>query len=89
MRRHETAFRIIAQSLNYDDLPEVWRIPHIARFSHAKKLYDYQQDALKKAARALFLYYGKDEQRWRPNEKPNAQEKELSLNCILQRQFSD
>ena len=80
----------IAQSLNYDDLPEVWRIPHIARFSHAKKLYDYQQDALKKAARALFLYYGKDEQRWRrPNEKPNAQEKELSLNCILQRQFSD
>ena len=45
----------IAQSLNYDDLPEVWRIPHIARFSHAKKLYDYQQDALKKAARALFF----------------------------------
>ena len=36
-------------------LPEVWRIPHIARFSHAKKLYDYQQDALKRR-RGRFFY---------------------------------
>ena len=47
----------IAQSLNYGDLPETWRVPEIERFSVQKTLYDYQTDALGKAARALFLYY--------------------------------
>ena len=50
----------IAQSLNYADLPETWQVPDIGRFSVAKTLYDYQTDALQKAARALFLYYGKE-----------------------------
>ena len=50
----------ITQSLNYADLPETWRVPGIDRFSVKKTLYDYQTDALQKAARALFLYYGKE-----------------------------
>ncbi len=50
----------IAQSLNYGDLPETWRVPDIGNFSTTKTLYDYQTDALQKAARALFLYYGKE-----------------------------
>ncbi len=49
----------LTQLLNYDDLPETWRVPEAGRFSIEKTLYDYQTDALQKAARALFLYYGK------------------------------
>ena len=48
----------LTQLLNYDDLPETWRVPEAGRFSVEKTLYDYQTDALQKAARALFLYYG-------------------------------
>ncbi len=50
----------IANSINHGDLPEVWRVPEIERFSSQKTLYDYQTGALKNAARALFLYYGKE-----------------------------
>ena len=50
----------IAQSLNYADLPETWRVPEIEHFSIEKTLYDYQTDALKNAARALYRYYDKD-----------------------------
>ena len=48
----------LTQLLNYDDLPETWRVPEVGQFSVEKTLYDYQTDALQKAARALFLYYG-------------------------------
>ena len=51
----------ITQTLNYGDLPETWRVPEIERFSAHKTLYDYQEDALRRAARALYLYYGKGE----------------------------
>ena len=50
----------VIQTLNYADLPEVWRIPESGRFSAEKTLYDYQEDALRNAARALFLYYGNE-----------------------------
>ena len=50
----------IARTLNYADLPETWRVPEIGRFSVEKTLYDYQTDALEKAAQALFFYYGKE-----------------------------
>ena len=49
----------LTQHLNYGDLPETWRVPEDERFSVEKTLYGYQTDALQKAARALFLYYGK------------------------------
>ncbi|MDD9802992.1 MAG: hypothetical protein OXU53_10660 [Deltaproteobacteria bacterium] len=48
----------IAASESYEALPEIWRIPGVAEFSEEKRLYDYQQEALKKAVRALWLYYG-------------------------------
>ena len=48
----------IAASQSYEALPEIWRIPGVAEFSEGKRLYDYQQEALKKAVRALWLYYG-------------------------------
>ena len=46
----------IVQKKNYHELPETWRLPSM-RFSAGKTLYDYQEDALRNAARALFLYY--------------------------------
>ena len=58
----------IARSLNYADLPETWRVPKIGRFSVKKTLYDYQTDALEKAARALYFYWGKDH-KWDANKE--------------------
>lgn len=48
----------ITQQITDGDLPETWRIPAIERFSPRKNLYGYQQDALRKAARVLWLYFG-------------------------------
>ena len=62
----------IAQSLNYGELPETWRVPEIERFSSEKTLYDYQEDALRNAARALYLYYGKDENAYQAAEPHDA-----------------
>ncbi len=68
----DPALETIAQSLiNYDGLPETWRVPAIGRFSIGKTLYDYQTDALKNAARALFLYYGHNHD-WVAGESPAA-----------------
>ncbi len=50
----------VVQSFNYGDLPEIWRVPEIEKFSSQKTLYDYQHSALENAARALFRYYGKE-----------------------------
>ena len=60
---------IASQSLNYDDLPETWRVPEIGRFSTGKTLYDYQIHALQNAARALFLYY-EQARDWTAGESP-------------------
>ncbi len=59
----------IATSINYADLPETWCVAEIGRFSAEKTLYDYQTDALQKAAQALFLYYG-GERDWISGEAP-------------------
>ncbi len=56
-----------AESLNYGEVPETWRVPDIDRFSAEKTLYDYQAEALRNAARALYLYYGKAHD-WRADE---------------------
>ena len=65
----------ISQTLNYGDLPETWRVPEIERFSSDKTLYDYQTDALKNAARALYYYYGKGENDWQPTEPENTDDR--------------
>ena len=65
----------IAGALNYGDLPETWQVPDINRFSAQKTLYDYQRDALSKAARALFLYYGREGCDWSLNEAPSESKK--------------
>ena len=68
-----TVLETIATSYQYDDLPEEWRVPMLARFSAAKSLYDYQQDALKNAAKALYLYCGGESVAWHHDESRQAQ----------------
>ena len=68
----QPALEPIIQTLNYCDLPETWRVPEIERFSEQKTLYDYQEDALRCAARALYLYYGKGENDYQPDEPKEA-----------------
>ena len=68
----------IAQSLNYGDLPETWHVPDIEQFSQQKTLYDYQRNTLENAARALYLYYGK-ENGWQPTELNHGKYKILSI----------
>ncbi len=65
----------IAQKPNYGDLPETWRVPEIERFSAQKTLYDYQQDTLRNAARALYLYYGKEGDDYQPAEPKDANDR--------------
>jgi type III restriction enzyme len=40
-----------------DGLPEAWADHDLAFFSHTKRLYDYQQQALRNALKALWKYY--------------------------------
>lgn len=62
-----TTLENIAESQNYADLPETWALLDDGKFSAHKTLYDYQQDALKNAARALYLYYD-GAHAWTPGE---------------------
>ena len=78
----------IARSLNYADLPETWRVPEIGRFSVKKTLYDYQTDALEKAARALFFYYGKKNDR-QSDEPWDSKDKRKQDFEAIYRDFSD
>lgn len=68
----QPALEPITQALNYGDLPETWRVPEIERFSAQKTLYDYQENALRCAARALYLYYGRGENEYRTREAQDA-----------------
>jgi hypothetical protein len=59
----------IAEDIRYDDLPAIWREVDLKRFSKAKTLYDFQENALKNALKILHEYYGKIHD-YQPNEKP-------------------
>ena len=48
----------IVSEMDDATLPEKWRTEMLMEFSHHKILYEYQQDAIKNAAKALYLYYG-------------------------------
>ena len=75
----------IAKRIADGDLPETWRIPNIERFSPRKNLYDYQQDALKKAARVLWLYFGQAEIRLHsPDHKALDSQRQFKLNLAQQ-----
>ncbi len=53
MRKLETLLNEFA----FDDLPPAWTTFDLARFSRAKRLWDYQQTALQNAVKALWKYH--------------------------------
>jgi hypothetical protein len=60
----------IIQDLQYEDLPPNWNTFDLETFSKDKKLWDYQQDAVKNAITVLWKYY-EDFVDYRNNEDGN------------------
>ena len=58
-RNNESALYLqrILNSINYEDLPEAWNLFDITSFSITKKLWDFQQEALKNVIKCLYLYF--------------------------------
>ena len=47
----------IVENFNQNNLPADWLVVDFKEFSKEKSLFDYQQNALKNALKALYLYY--------------------------------
>jgi len=45
------------QDISFDDLPTSWNTFDIESFSKSKKLWDYQQEAVKNAIKVLWKYF--------------------------------
>ena len=48
---------IIEESKRFEDLPANWNSFDLESFSKTKKLWDYQQEAVKNAVKTLWKYY--------------------------------
>ena len=47
----------IVEDIDFDELPSNWNLLDIKNFSKSKKLYKFQQEALKNAIKTLYLYF--------------------------------
>lgn len=56
-----TNLQTILSDFPYDSLPPAWTAGDLASFSRGKRLWDYQQAALRGALTALWLYYDGEE----------------------------
>lgn len=45
------------EGINFEDLPSVWNTIDIENFSQKKKLWKFQQEAIKNAIKCLYLFY--------------------------------
>ncbi|AIJ05479.1 hypothetical protein JH146_0630 [Methanocaldococcus bathoardescens] len=50
----------IVEDIDFDELPSNWNLLDIKNFSKSKKLYKFQQNALKNAIKTLYLYFKED-----------------------------
>ncbi|MEM5874807.1 MAG: DEAD/DEAH box helicase family protein [Candidatus Aenigmatarchaeota archaeon] len=48
------------EEIKFEDLPSNWSFLDVESFSSKKKLWDFQQDAVKNAIKCLYLFYNKD-----------------------------
>ncbi|HRS01833.1 MAG TPA: DEAD/DEAH box helicase family protein [Bacteroidota bacterium] len=53
----ETYLQNIVRNYPEEDLPEKWKDFDLAKFSENKRLFDFQQEALRNAIKALFIYH--------------------------------
>ena len=52
----------IVNNIENDTLPAEWQFNDIKKFSQSKQLFDFQQDALKNAIKALYKFYENDDE---------------------------
>jgi len=78
----------IAEGFDFNSLPPSWQTLNLTRFSKAKTLYDYQEDALKYAIKILHLYFERA-QNYRDDEsaETNAHRKQFLLSEYERRGF--
>ena len=50
----------MVEDISFDDLPSTWSMLDTVNFSRSKKLWDFQQEALKNAIKVLYLYFVED-----------------------------
>ncbi len=50
----------MVEAIDFDELPSNWNAFALKNFSKTKKLYKFQQDALKNAIKTLYLYFKED-----------------------------
>src|ERR1019366_952080 len=65
------SLEFLANKVTYETLPSNWNTLDLARFSPAKSLWDYQQQALKHAITILYKYY-EEFVDYEPSETSNA-----------------
>ena len=58
----------IVNNVEYDTLPADWQFSNIKNFSRNKQLFDFQQDALKNAIKALYKFYKSEDEVISKNE---------------------
>ena len=51
----------IVADKDFESLPTNWNLFDVRSFSKSKKLYDFQQEAIKNALKALYLYYKEED----------------------------
>ncbi|MEM4137775.1 MAG: DEAD/DEAH box helicase family protein [Candidatus Anstonellaceae archaeon] len=49
--------REIVENINFEELPPQWNQFDLVKFSHKKKLFEFQQQALKNCLKALYFYF--------------------------------
>lgn len=76
----------MVEDLSFDDLPSNWSMLDTGSFSKSKKLWDFQQEALKNSLKVLYLYFKEDQadkqkfyQRYKLNGLDEDLEKELDI----------
>lgn len=66
------------QDISFDDLPTSWNTFDIESFSKSKKLWDYQQEAVKNAIKVLWKYF-EDFEDYQENEDLEVNERRKNL----------
>ncbi len=76
----------IVEDIDFDNLPSNWNMLDTVSFSKSKKLWDFQQEALKNSIKVLYLYFKEDQadkkkfyQRYKLNSLDEDLEKELDI----------
>lgn len=80
----------IVESISFETLPFEWHQINLSHFSDNKKLFDYQQNALKNCLKALYKYYvncNKDKKQFLELYKNNGLNEELNIKISDEKKY--